>query len=98
MENPLFLLLILLFAFALAGSVFFGARLRKKNSFLERRNWELEISLKQEEKANREKMDLLTSSHLQLSESFKALSADALKNNNHSFLELANAKLEKFQE
>jgi DNA recombination protein RmuC len=36
--------------------------------------------------------------HTRLSNEFKALSAEALKNNNESFLKLAQATLEKFQE
>lgn len=91
MENTIFFLLILLLIFTLVGWVFSCNRLRKRNGQLERENFELELSLKQEQRINQEKMHLLT-------DSFKALSAEALKNNQHSFLELANAKLEKFQE
>ncbi len=45
-----------------------------------------------------ERVDLLTQSQTRLAEAFKALSADALKSNSHSFLELATAKLERFHE
>ncbi len=46
----------------------------------------------------REKVALIKQAQLQLSDAFKALSADALKSNNQSFLELANTTLAKFQE
>lgn len=58
----------------------------------------LEITLEQERKVFSEKIDLLNQAQIKLSDTFKALSADALKNNTQSFLDLATAKLEKFQE
>ncbi len=45
-----------------------------------------------------ERIKALTDAHERLTSEFKALSADALKNNNTAFLELARATLEKFQE
>jgi DNA recombination protein RmuC len=45
-----------------------------------------------------EKLALLTDAQQKLGDSFKALSSDALKSNNQSFLELANTTLEKFQQ
>jgi DNA recombination protein RmuC len=45
-----------------------------------------------------ERIKALTEAHERLTSEFKALSADALKNNNTAFLELARATLEKFQE
>ncbi len=51
----------------------------------------------QEEHAQ-EKLALLDQAKAQLSDSFKALSSDALRNNNQSFLELAKENLNKFQE
>ena len=59
---------------------------------------ELNTKLAEQSKAAQEKAELLSQAHQKLTDSFKALSADALKNNNHSFLELATVKLEKFQE
>lgn len=58
----------------------------------------LEITLEQERKIFQEKVDLLNQAQIKLTDTFKALSADALKNNTQSFLDLATAKLEKFQE
>jgi DNA recombination protein RmuC len=49
------------------------------------------------QKADREKSELLFQAHQKLTDSFKALSAEALRSNNHSFLELATTKFENFQ-
>ena len=48
--------------------------------------------------ATREKLALVDDAQRKLTESFKALSAEALKSNNQSFLDLARTSLEKFQE
>jgi len=45
-----------------------------------------------------EKNSMFKDARTQLSDAFRALSADALKSNNQSFLELAGATLEKFHE
>ena len=58
----------------------------------------LTSTIKEERKAAEEKLALLNDAQKQLGDAFKALSSDALKNNNQSFLELANATLEKFQQ
>lgn len=57
-----------------------------------------ETRLFEQTKAAQDKLDLMVLAHQKLTESFQVISADALKNNSHSFLELATAKLEKFQE
>lgn len=49
-------------------------------------------------KSSAEKLLLLEASKEKLMESFKALSAESLEKNNQTFLTLANATLEKFQE
>lgn len=59
---------------------------------------ELDTKLVEQAKAAQEKAELLAQAQLKLTDSFKALSAEALKSNNQSFLELATVKLEKFQE
>lgn len=59
---------------------------------------ELETQLQQQAMTFREKVDFLNQAHEKLANDFKVLSIDALKNNNQSFLDLAHAKLEKFQE
>lgn len=58
----------------------------------------LETELLKERKASEEKLILLDTAQKKLEDTFKALSADALKSNNQSFLELAQASLEKYQE
>ncbi len=59
---------------------------------------ELQTKLEEERKAAEEKLILLNEAKQNLSDAFKALSAEALKSNNQSFLELAKTTLEKFQE
>lgn len=65
---------------------------------LETSKAELSTSLDKEREAADEKLRLLEEARVQLSDAFSALCADALRSNNQSFLELANATLERFQE
>lgn len=58
----------------------------------------LETQLAEERKAMKEKMGVLEEAQTRFSDAFKALSADALRHNNSSFLELAKSTLEKTQE
>jgi len=58
----------------------------------------LETQIIEERKAGLEKLGMLNETQAKLSDAFKALSAEALKSNNESFLNLARATLEKFQE
>ncbi len=57
----------------------------------------LETTVDLERKANEEKTALLGRMEQALSDKFQALSADALKSNNQTFLDLARSTLEKFQ-
>ena len=59
---------------------------------------ELETRITEERRAAEEKLGLMDRAHVALSDAFKALSAEALASNNQSFLTLAQATLEKFQE
>ncbi|HOO57454.1 MAG TPA: DNA recombination protein RmuC [bacterium] len=59
---------------------------------------EFETRLQEERKAANEKIAILDEAREKLSDAFKALSSEALKSNNQSFLELAKSTLEKFQE
>ena len=59
---------------------------------------ELETRIEEERKAGAEKLALLEDARGKLADAFNALSADALRKNNQSFLELAKETLEKFQE
>ncbi len=54
--------------------------------------------LEEERKAAEEKLALLDGAQRKLSDAFQALSAEALRSNNRSFLDLAQAALQKFQE
>jgi DNA recombination protein RmuC len=58
----------------------------------------LEAQLAAEKKASGEKLALLDEAQQRLSNAFAALSADALRTNNQSFLELAKTTLEKYQQ
>lgn len=59
---------------------------------------ELNAKLQEERRGAAEKLALLGEAQQQLSDAFKALSADALKSNNQAFLELAKSTLEKYQD
>jgi DNA recombination protein RmuC len=58
----------------------------------------LETALEQERRAAVEKLRLLDEAQARLSDTFKALSSEALQSNNASFLHLAKASLERYQE
>jgi DNA recombination protein RmuC len=58
---------------------------------------QLQTQLESERTASQDKLSLLASTQTALTDSFKALSADALRHNNESFLQLAAAKLEQLQ-
>jgi DNA recombination protein RmuC len=58
----------------------------------------LEATLEKERESAAEKLSLIEDAQKQLSDAFKALSAEALKGNNQSFLELARETLEKHRE
>lgn len=59
---------------------------------------ELETRLEEERKVAAEKLALLNQAQEKLSDTFKALSAEALQMNNQSFLDLARITLAKFQD
>ncbi len=59
---------------------------------------QLKTALEKEREASVEKLALLNDAREKLTESFKALSSDALKSSNTAFLELANNTLQKFHE
>jgi DNA recombination protein RmuC len=67
-----------------------------KNS--QQENAQLKAALEGERRAAQERKESFQQAAEELSEKFKALSRDALKDNNQSFLELARATLGKFQE
>lgn len=65
---------------------------------LKQRIAELETRIEEERKNAAEKLALLNEAQQKLTDTFKALSSDALKNNNSTFLDLAKNTLERFQE
>jgi DNA recombination protein RmuC len=72
--------------------------LRQENSRTAAQLSALQTRLEDERRISQEKLALLTNAEEKLADAFKALSADALRNNNQSFLDLARQNLEKFQE
>ncbi|HOV80394.1 MAG TPA: DNA recombination protein RmuC, partial [Bacillota bacterium] len=73
-------------------------QLQDANTQLRERISELNTRIVEERKISEEKLTLLNEAQQKLSDVFKALSAEALKSNNQSFLELAKTVLEKYQE
>lgn len=73
-------------------------RIYGENTDLQAKLAGLTARFHEERKATEEKLAILDNAQIRLSDAFKALSAEALKSNNQSFLDLANATLEKFQE
>ncbi|MEK6282615.1 MAG: DNA recombination protein RmuC [Acidobacteriota bacterium] len=61
-------------------------------------NAQLKAELEGERRAAQERISSFNRATEELSEKFKALSRDALRDNNQSFLQLAHTTLEKFQE
>ncbi len=74
------------------------AQLQRENTDLKTRLSEVEARMEEERKGAEERLSLLNEAQQKLSDAFKALSAEALKSNNQSFLELAKTTFEKFQE
>ncbi|MEN6320262.1 MAG: DNA recombination protein RmuC [Syntrophaceae bacterium] len=72
--------------------------LQTENTDVKTKITEIETRLTEERKAAEEKLKLLDEARQKLSDAFKALSADALKSSNQSFLELARETLDKYQE
>ena len=74
------------------------ARLTEEASKARERAAELQTRLEEERQQSQEKLKLITEAQRALENSFKSLSADALKSNNQSFLDLAKASLAEFQQ
>lgn len=65
---------------------------------LKQRQAELEMALKKDREAMKDKLQLLENAEAKLSDTFQALSAKALRNSQETFLELAKVTLAKDQE
>jgi DNA recombination protein RmuC len=59
---------------------------------------ELETTLTEERRKTEEKLQILDKARTALCDAFKAMSASALESNNHAFIVLAKATLERYQE
>jgi DNA recombination protein RmuC len=87
-----------------AVSVWFITRTKLKYEFERGRAYGeteraiLQTRLEEERKAHQEKLTLLNNAESKLGDAFKALSSDALRSNNQSFLDLAKQNLEAFQQ
>jgi DNA recombination protein RmuC len=100
MSLELIILVIVIIA-ASVGGIFLQRRyetLQYKYMESESQRRELAVLLDKERTAFNEKLEYMGNIHQQFSNQFKALSADALKMNNQSFLSLAKESLEKFQQ
>ena len=71
--------------------------LHEQNSDLRQDIAEKTARMEEEKKNAAEKIQLLEDTQNRLSDSFKSMSAEALKNNNRTFLDLAKENLEKLQ-
>jgi DNA recombination protein RmuC len=71
---------------------------RARLAEVEQQKSKIENALSAERAAATEKIATLTEAHERLTESFKALSADALRSNNQSFLELARESFSKLHQ
>ena len=82
---------------AVIGSLLTYIYLQRKLSTLREKNSALTTHLEIEQKNNIEKVESLEKARLQLTETFTALSSQALKNNNDEFLKLAGENLKQYQ-
>ena len=73
-------------------------KLQAEKGDLRTRLSEAEVKREEERRSAEEKLALLEDARCRLSDAFQALSAEALRSNNQSFLDLAKATLEKYQE
>ena len=83
---------------ALLAAVVVGARERAARAVLEERLRGRDAEAAAERRSAAEKLALLEEAQDRLADAFRALSAEALQQNNASFLDLARATLERFQE
>ncbi len=79
------------------GSLITYIYLQRKISQLREKNTALATRIEIEQQNNDEKIASLEKARLQLSETFTALSSQALKNNNEEFLKLAQENLKQYQ-
>ena len=90
-------LLITIVIATLIGSLITYIYLQRKLSDLREKNTELSTRLEVEQLNSNEKIEALEKARTQLSDTFTALSSQALKNNNEEFLKLARENLKQYQ-
>lgn len=90
-------LLIAIVIATLIGSLITYIYLQRKLSDLREKNTELSTRLEVEQLNSNEKIEALEKARTQLSDTFTALSSQALKNNNEEFLKLARENLKQYQ-
>ena len=83
---------------AFSGAQVELGRLRQESASREAQVARLETALDAERRAAAEKLRLLDEAQARLADAFRSLSSQALESNNASFLHLAKATLERFQE
>lgn len=98
MSNSTYILSILLAAglAALAGWLLGYLRAQKQLHSLQTSNAELKTTLEMERQLGEQRLAAMESNQEQLKHTFSALSSEALKRNNESFLELAQQNLKQF--
>lgn len=89
--------IISIFIAAVLGSLITYIYLQRKLALLREKNSALSTRLEVEQQNNNEKIKSLEKARMQLSETFTALSSQALKNNNEEFLKLAHENLKQYQ-
>jgi len=80
----------------LIGALLAHLRAQKKISALQRQNSTLTTTLEMQQSSADEKIEALEKTRAQLTDTFTALSSEALKNNNEQFLKLAQENLKQF--
>ena len=89
--------LISIIVAAIVGALLTYVYLQRKLSTLRENNSALTTRLEVEQQNNNEKIEALEKARIQLTETFTALSSQALKNNNEEFLKLAQENLKQYQ-
>ncbi len=72
-------------------------QIRKESAQIQTRLGQSQTQLREVQQQAREKLSLITTAQQQFTDTFKALSSEALQANNQSFLELAQSRLSEFQ-
>jgi DNA recombination protein RmuC len=92
------LLLVMAAALTAGGALWFALRAREEREAALIRAARLETELQAERRTAAEKLAVVQDAEVKLRDAFAALSADALRQNNQSFLELARASLSEYQQ